>query len=110
MIQESVLTLFGFSRLFRAPKINHLRIKAVSTATENADILVPWAETTLYSYCRNLNSFQMELDSHGITNLLGAITYSCNIWMPIYYVYSKKTPFSTCTFSVPSSYTHPTLI
>lgn len=90
MIPESVLTLFGFSRLFRAPKINHLWIQAMSTATENADILVPYSETTLYAYHRNLNSFRMELDTHGITSLLVASTYSCNIWMRIYCIYSKK--------------------
>lgn len=50
MTPESVLTLFGCSSLFRAPKNSHLWIKAMTARTENADILVLCSETTLYTY------------------------------------------------------------
>lgn len=58
MTPESVLTLFVCSSLFSAPKNSHLRIKAISARTENADMLVLYSETTLYTHTAGLGKKQ----------------------------------------------------
>lgn len=63
MTPETVLTLFGCSSLFRAPKNSHLWIKAISARTENADMLVLYSETTLYTYTAGMGKKQQSKKS-----------------------------------------------
>lgn len=60
---ESVLTLFGCSSLFRAPKNSHLWIKATSTTTANADILALYSETTLCTHTAEMEKKQQSKTS-----------------------------------------------
>ena len=63
MTPESVLTLFGWSSLFRAPKNSHLWIKAMSARTENADVLVLYSEITLYTCAAGMGKKQQSKNS-----------------------------------------------